>query len=138
MTTATRRSQGDETRTRVALAAPSQSTIECIEVAKVAIGSEIAPPPEGTDDDQSFWISTLRACQNLALFEAIATEAGPDLTNQSFEDAVGRVELPPLPLYPFASLGTDKPDARDTLSVLEWDPDLADFVETAGPFDVRE
>ncbi len=52
-------------------------------------------------------------------------------------DALNRVEVPPLPVYPFASLGPDKPDARDTLSLLEWDPDLTAFAEIAGPFDVE-
>ncbi len=45
--------------------------------------------------------------------------------------------MPPLPLSPFASLGPDKPDARDTLSLLEWDPAIAAFTEIAGPFDVE-
>ena len=107
----------------------------CIEIAERAVGD--AGPAE-EDDDLSYWTSTTRACQNLMLFEAIATEAGPDLTNESFAAAMGRVELPPLPVYPFASVDLDKPDARDTLSVLEWDLTLGDFVAIAGPFDVRE
>ena len=107
----------------------------CVEIATEAVGAD-AIPADVTEDDLSFWTSTLRACRNFALFEAVATEAGADLTNDSFAAALSTVELPPLPVFPFASLGPDKPDARDTLSLLEWDPARAAFVEFAGPFDV--
>lgn len=109
----------------------------CINLATAAVGAD-AIPADANDGDLSFWTSTLRACRNVALFEAVAVEAGTDLTNESFAAALATVDLPPLPVYEFASLGADKPDARDTLSVLEWDAELADFVEIAGPFDVAE
>ena len=108
----------------------------CVERATEAVGAG-AIPADANEGDLSFWTSTLRACRNFTLFEAVAVEAGPDLTNESFAAALATTELPPLPVYPFASLGPDKPDARDTLSVLEWDAGLADFVEISGPFDVE-
>ncbi|GJM37288.1 MAG: hypothetical protein DHS20C19_06550 [Acidimicrobiales bacterium] len=109
----------------------------CVDLATAAVGAD-AIPDDASDGDLSFWTSTLRACRNVTLFEAVATEAGTDLTNESFRAALATVDLPPLPVYEFASLGADKADARDTLSVLEWDADLDDFVELAGPFDVAE
>lgn len=109
---------------------------DCIEIATEAVGADALP--DGAADDLSTWTATTRACQNLAMFEAIVLEAGPDLTNDSVQAALGTVTLPPLPVFPFASLGIDKPDARDTLSVLEWDNDLGFFVEIAGPFNVEE
>lgn len=113
-------------------------SIECIELVEEGLGIDIVPPEDETDDDLAYWGITVGLCRTFTLFELIATEAGPDLTNESFREAIGRVELPELPVYTFASLGPDKPDARDTLSVLEWDNELRDFVEIAGPFDVRE
>lgn len=109
----------------------------CVQLATEAVGAD-AIPADANDEDLSFWTSTLRACRNFALFEAVATEAGADLTNDSFAAALATVDLPALPVFPFASLGPDKPDARDTLSLLEWDPEPAAFVEFAGPFDVAE
>ena len=107
----------------------------CVELATEAVGSDVIPA-DATEGDLSFWTSTLRACRNLALFQAVATEAGVDLTNDSFAGALATVDLPPLPVFPFASLGPAKPDARDTLSILEWDAGVGAFVEVAGPFDV--
>lgn len=106
----------------------------CTALATEAVGADEIPD-DANEGDLSFWTSTLRACRNVILFEAIATEAGPELTNDSFAAALATVELPPLPVFPFASLGPDKPDARDTLSILEWDPAIGDLVEIAGPFD---
>lgn len=109
---------------------------ECIEFVEAALAPDGVLPLDETADDLSYWTSTLRACRNLTLFEQLATAAGPDLTNDTMREALATVELPALPLYPFASLGPDKWDANDTLSVLEFDHAQGHFVPVAGPFDV--
>ncbi|MCS5686532.1 MAG: hypothetical protein NZ654_14930, partial [Acidimicrobiales bacterium] len=74
----------------------------------------------------------------LALFEAVATAAGPDLTNESFAAAVASIGAFSIPGVPYVSLGPSKFDARDSLTLARWSNDLmaweaiSDPVNTAG------
>ncbi len=73
-----------------------------------------------------------RACQAVGLFVAIATAAGPNLTNDSFREAaasLGSIELPGMTA---ASIGEGKFDADDTpLIRMMWNADEQQF-EPAG------
>ena len=53
-------------------------------------------------------------CNELRLFELIASKAGANLTNDSFREAAASMPQFKLPLQPFASLGPSKFDAGDS------------------------
>ena len=55
------------------------------------------PPDKLAPEETNYWPGTAGPCQFLALFEAVATAAGPDLTNESFAQAaadIGNFSLP--------------------------------------------
>ena len=53
-------------------------------------------------------------CNDLRMFEIIASKAGANLTNDSFREAAASMPQFKLPLQPFASLGPNKVDAGDS------------------------
>ena len=57
------------------------------------------------------------------MFEAVATAAGPDLTNETFAKAAADIGDFSLPGYKYVSLGSDKFDARDSLILGRWNKD---------------
>jgi len=75
-------------------------------------------------------------CQSMALFEMIATAAGPDLTNESFAAAAASLGSIELPGFTFASLGPGKSDARDSLTLTRWNNDFMGFEAISEPTDV--
>jgi hypothetical protein len=99
----------------------------CLEIADAVAETEIRPADDLVGDDRNYWAAMSNACQSLALFEMIATAAGPDLTNESFAAAAASLDNIELPGYAFASLGPDKFDARDSLTLARWDTEASAF-----------
>ena len=62
----------------------------------------------------------------------IATAAGVDLTPQTYAAALAGIGSYDVAMQPFASLGADKWDAGDAVTLYTWDADKQDFV--AGDF----
>lgn len=72
---------------------------------------------------------TVRACRAIDLFVAIATAAGPLLTQESFIEAAQTLGSFDMTGSTAASLGEDKSSAdQSPLLLLEWDTELGDFV----------
>lgn len=94
----------------------------CIDIVEERTDIEVLDPNSLPDDEPNWWEAVSRACTNLRLFELVATEAGPELTNDSFRAAAERIGDLQLPGIPSASLGKGKYDANDTTSIVEWDP----------------
>lgn len=111
-------------------------TARCVALAEAAIGQEVLPPNMLALGEPNYWAGAINTCRQMSLFEQIATLAGPDLTNDSFRDAIARMDSFSLPEYPFVSLGPDKFDARDSLSVVEWDHDMNEWVAISDAVDV--
>ncbi|MCY3616190.1 MAG: ABC transporter substrate-binding protein, partial [Acidimicrobiaceae bacterium] len=84
------------------------------------------------EDDLDNLQRIVRSCQQVGTFARVAELAGPDLTTESFAAALAQVGSYEIAELPFASLGTDKWDANDVVTLFHWDSELGDFV--AGDF----
>jgi hypothetical protein len=75
--------------------------------------ADIKPPAEYQEGEEN-WFNAIRlACQNLFLFEQIATAAGVDLTQDSFVAGANTLTDFAMPASPESSLGPDKITSRD-------------------------
>ena len=73
----------------------------------------------------------VRACQTVWLFAAIATAAGPNLTNETFLEAAANLGPIDLPGMSAASMSEGKIGADDSpLVKVIWDDEKEEFVET--------
>ena len=108
---------------------------DCLTIADTVAGTEVKPPDELVDDETNHWAALSNGCPILALFEQIATSAGPDLTNESFAAAVEALVDIELPGSAYASLGPGKYDARDALTLTRWDHEIDNFVAISDPVD---
>ena len=71
----------------------------------------------------------VRACQTVWLFAAIATAAGPNLTNETFLEAAANLGSLDLPGMSAASMSEGKIGADDSpLVKVIWDPEKEEFV----------
>ena len=83
----------------------------------------ITPPAELEEGVEDVFRGLSFGCRFLKLFELIATEAGADLTNESFAEAISGLTQFSLPGQPFASLG-DKFDSNDSFELVAFNPDI--------------
>lgn len=109
---------------------------QCIEVVEGATDAVVIPPDELEEGDPDYWSGMFNACRDLAIFIQVAKAAGPDLTNESWVAALGKVGDLSVPGFEFASLGPDKFDANDQQYLMEYDFDTKTFVELAGPLNI--
>jgi hypothetical protein len=102
----------------------------CIKKFEDATGEKVVAPqdlkPDANGDRAEVWIAVSDACTDMAMFKAIAEKAGPDLTNESWTEAVNGYGEIDLPAQEFASLGEGKYDAEDGFRLVEYDPKLGD------------
>ena len=82
-------------------------------------------PDTHVDGLEKWWRSIMTHCNQLRMFEILATQAGRNLTHESFVEAAESLPQFKLPLAPYASLGPDKVDADDSarLSIYVEDED---------------
>jgi hypothetical protein len=85
----------------------------------------ILPPEELGETDEDVLSGLSLACNFLDLFVAVATAAGPELTNESFAAAIEGGDLADFSIatQPFASLGPDKFFSNDSFRLVVFDPD---------------
>ena len=114
------------------------SMAHCLEVFEAVLGLEVKADNELADDETNYWSGLSNSCQYLALFEAVATAAGPDLTNESFAAAVASIGAFSIPGVPYVSLGPGKFDARDSLTLARWNNEEMDFEAISEPTDVSD
>ena len=110
----------------------------CLQIADAVAGTTVRPPTDLTDGETNHWAGMVNACQSLNLFEMVASAAGPHLTNESFAGAAASLGPIDLPGYAFASLGPDKHDARDSLTLARWNNEEMDFEAISEPTDVSD
>ena len=74
----------------------------------------VGSPDTHEDGVEKWWRSIMTHCNQLRMFEVIASKAGANLTHDSFREAAASMPQFKLPLAPFASLGSSKFDADDS------------------------
>ena len=82
------------------------------------------PGPDDVDNLQRI----ARSCNQAQTFAKIAEAAGPDLTAETFADAVANLGSYAVAMQPFASLSADKWDAGDVVALYTWDSEAQDYV----------
>lgn len=85
---------------------------------------EIVEPEDLTESDEDIPQGLIVACRFFKLFEAVATDAGEGLNNDSFATAVDEIGEFSIPGQPFASLGPDKTDSNDSFQLVSFDPTI--------------
>ena len=81
--------------------------------------------PDTLEEGEPLWYTALSAhCRFLQLFELLATAAGPNLTHETFAEAIANAGEFSIVSQPYASLGADKLSSNDSFQLLEQDPDL--------------
>ena len=100
---------------------------ECVENYETRSGNVVnvnVPNPRPNN-----FAPTIRSCRGIELFVAIATAAGPVLTQESFVEAARSLGTFDLTGTASASLGEGKYSADNAPLVrLYWDPEISDFV----------
>jgi len=110
--------------------------LECITVVEDALGVEAVGTSQLPDGDPNYFSGAVGVCRTFSLFVQIAEAAGPDLTNESWIAALDTLPDLEIPGYRFASLSSDKVDARDQLVLVEFDLETLDFVPISEPINV--
>ncbi|WP_420433893.1 ABC transporter substrate-binding protein [Candidatus Poriferisocius sp.] len=81
--------------------------------------------PDTLEEGEPLWFTALSGhCRFFQIFELLATKAGPDLTHETFAEAIAKIGEFSIAGQPYASLGTDKLSSNDSFQLLEQDPDL--------------
>jgi len=97
-------------------------------VAASDIGADLRTPQAYEKGEENWFNSVRRYCQHLDLFVQIATNAGGDLTQETFQGAAEAMNDFVLPGMPAASLSAEKPYANDLYALQEYDSTAGDGV----------
>ena len=110
-----------------------ETVAECRQVFADANPDVTVLSPSEVDEDDDRWFTPIMSyCRWLRLFTIIATEAGPDLTQDSFREAAAGLGDFELPGQEFNSLGPDKPDASDSFRLGIYDSSIGGRGEIVG------
>ena len=111
-------------------------TQKCLDVVMAALPDarfeRPGPGVENSEDDPNYWRYTVLACRDLSMFVQIATAAGPNLTNDSFQAGLDSLSQASLPEIPFLSFGPGKYNGNDTLRLVQFDGDADEDGELVG------
>lgn len=100
---------------------------DCISIVEAAGAPTILDPNTRAPEEPENIVSVAAACRNVALFVAIATAAGPDLTNDSFRaagEALGDFHVPG---FGPAFYSAETPDGRAPIFFYAWDDEIQDL-----------
>ena len=109
---------------------------DCLAIIEAGLGLEVRSVELLEEGEPNYWAATQSSCRLFELFRQIATAAGPDLTNESFAAATATLGPFSISGQPYNSLGPGKYDARDTLSLAEWDHGIGFWRAISEPVDV--
>ncbi len=109
---------------------------DCLAIIEAGLGLEVRSVELLEEGEANYWSATQASCRLFEMFRQIAIAAGPDLTNESFAAAAVQLGSFSISGQPYNSLGPDKFDARDTLSLAEWDHELGFWRAISEPVDV--
>jgi hypothetical protein len=103
------------------------SIAPCIDVFSAANPEIEVVAPDAVEEGEEHWFnSVINYCMWLSLFEVVATEAGADLTQDSFWNAIETIGEIQIPGHPFASLAAEKYDASDSFRLTQFDSTIGD------------
>ena len=95
---------------------------ECLRILLAAYPDTVVIHPDDmTDDDPNWSQAIVQRCQEVRLLEAVLSAAGPNLTNDTMIDAALGLGSFDYPGFDAASIGPDKFDVPDTITLFEWD-----------------
>jgi hypothetical protein len=114
-----------------------ENMADCVALVEAGLAHEVRSPDLLTEGETNYWAALQNTCKSFELLRHIATAAGPDLTNDSFRKAAESLGPFSMSGIPYASLGPGKADARDTLSLAEWDHEGSFWVALSPPTNVR-
>ncbi len=100
---------------------------DCIAVVEAAGEPPVLDPNTRAPDEPENIVSVARACRDVSLFEAIATAAGPDLTNDTFRTAGETLGEFHIPGYGPGFYDAETPDGAAPIYFYEWDEELQDL-----------
>lgn len=92
--------------------------------------------PDSLEEGEPNWYTALSAhCRFFQLFELLVTSAGPNLTHETFAEAIANAGEFSIAGQPYASLGPNKLSSSDSFQLLEQDPELGarGLLVPAGP-----
>ncbi len=114
-----------------------ENMADCVALVEEGLGHEVLSPDLLSEGETNYWAGLQNSCKSFELFRHIATAAGPDLTNDSFRAAAESLGTFSMSGIPYASLGPDKADARDTLSLAQWNHEDGYWMAISPPTNVR-
>jgi len=95
---------------------------QCYEPVVAAIPEVDVRHPELFESGEERWFQSIFPyCRRMMVFEMLATAAGPNPTQESFQDAMDNLGDFSLPGMPFASLEAAKPYTQDTAQLTRFD-----------------
>jgi hypothetical protein len=101
-----------------------ESVAVCREAYDAAGLDPIIDPVDLGEGDEDIARGLILGCRMLLIFEAIAEEAGADLTNESVAAAIAVLDQFSVPGQPFSSLSDIKFDSNDSFALVAFNPDL--------------
>ncbi|MDW3217757.1 MAG: hypothetical protein R8F63_04015 [Acidimicrobiales bacterium] len=110
--------------------------VDCITAVEEALDVEVLATSQLPEGEPNYFSGSVGVCRTVSLFVQIATAAGPDLTNESWVAALDNLSDLDIPGYQFASLSSDKVDARDQLVLVEYNLETMTFDPISEPIDV--
>ena len=98
---------------------------ECLDVLNAANPDIEVKDPATLEEDEEDWFTNLFGhCRYFQIFEFLATAAGPNLTHETFTQAIENAGEFSIASQPFASFGPGKYGSNDTFQLVAYDPDL--------------
>lgn len=108
----------------------NETLSECVSVYEEATGETVAGPEEQEPDADGrinqTWIAVRDFCGELLMFQQIAEAAGPELTVETWQEAISDFGELTLPSTEFASICEGKYAAGDTARIVEFDSSVGD------------
>ena len=98
---------------------------ECLDVLNAAHPDiEVKDPATLVEDEEDWFTNLFGHCRYFQIFEFLATAAGPNLTHETFIQAIENAGEFSIASQPFASFGPGKYGSNDTFQLVAYDPDL--------------
>ncbi|WP_419924345.1 ABC transporter substrate-binding protein [Candidatus Poriferisocius sp.] len=98
---------------------------ECTDAFAAAHPDVEVKHPDALEEGEPLWFTALSGhCRFFQIFEYLATEAGPNLTHETFAEAIANAGQFSVASQPYASFGPGKYSSNDSFQLVAQDPDL--------------
>ncbi|MCY3578281.1 MAG: ABC transporter substrate-binding protein [bacterium] len=104
---------------------------ECLDAFNAAHPDiEVKNPSNLEEGDMDWFTGIFGHCRFFQIFEMLATAAGPNLTNETFAQAIENAGEFSIASQPYASFGPGKYSSNDSFQLVAYDPDVGTVGET--------